>query len=85
MMTSTSMPTWRIVTLRTEKDTTISTTTWMKTTALEVYSAKHLKYKPVFIVEAHTLISKAKHLFGILCTFYLITSPKNITVYLFFL
>lgn len=63
MRTSTSMLTWRIVTLRTEKGTTISTTTWMKTTAPEVFSAKHLKYKPGFIVEVHTLISKTKHLF----------------------
>lgn len=41
--TCTSTPTWRTVTSRTEKDTTISVTTWMKTTPPEASSARRRK------------------------------------------
>lgn len=72
-MTSTSMLTWRTVTLRTGEDTEMSATTWTKTTTppLVVFSARRLKQQLAFVYSRSSdphLQCKAPF-FGYLCTF----------------
>lgn len=73
-MTSTSMLTWRTVTLRTGEDTEMSATTWTKTTTppLVVFSARRLKQQLAFVYSRSSdphLQCKAPFFFGYLCTF----------------
>lgn len=75
MKTCTSTPTWRSVTLRTGGEATISTTIWMKTTALGAFSVRHLKQHLTCSYTRGPHPHLLKHLHFEFCAlFYLITT-----------